>query len=222
MNKSYHSKVWLLLFTIISLLHLTGFIIENDALRHVTKPFILIFLGLYYWSSVVVKRKLYLIALFFSFLGDVLLISISELSFMLGLGAFLLSHLFYISLILRSIRKSSFSDKMMAAIPFVLLFSGLIYLLKDNLGGLLVPVVLYGLVISLFGTTALLNYNLEKSKPSKELLIGAILFIVSDSILAINKFFSASELMAISVMITYILAQYVICTSVINNLKERS
>jgi len=42
------------------------------------------------------------------------------------------------------------------------------------------------------------------------LLIGALVFISSDSMLALNKFYMPKELLNLMVMVTYIVAQYLI------------
>ena len=62
---------------------------------------------------------------------------------------------------------------------------------------------------------ALLNYRNEKSTENTWLLIGALIFIISDSLIALNKFYEPSEFYGISIMITYILAQFLICKAFI-------
>lgn len=48
--------------------------------------------------------------------------------------------------------------------------------------------------------------------------LGAILFVISDSILAVDKFYMSLKYSSISIMLTYALAQYFI---VIGLLKQR-
>ena len=169
----------------------------------------------YYVEVVSVKNKLFLWALFFSFLGDVFLLSEAELYFMLGLGAFLMSHTLFISMVIKEMKISSAKQKIIAAVPFVLTFTSLLLLLKNSLGGLLLPVVVYGFVISVFGAVSLLSYLAFKSKASFLLFLGAVFFVVSDSVLAINKFYDAKSYYPVIVIITYIVAQYLICRAVI-------
>jgi len=47
------------------------------------------------------------------------------------------------------------------------------------------------------------------------MLAGAVVFIISDSLLAINKFHSSNEIFDVLIMITYIVAQYLIFKSMI-------
>jgi uncharacterized membrane protein YhhN len=52
------------------------------------------------------------------------------------------------------------------------------------------------------------------------LLSGALLFIASDSMIALNKFYSPHMIYPVAIMLTYALAQYLICHSML--LEEKS
>ena len=78
-----------------------------------------------------------------------------------------------------------------------------------------IPVFIYGMVISLFATLALISNEERKSKKSLNMLVGAVVFMISDSLLAINKFYFPNAIIEISTMFTYILAQYLIYRSMI-------
>ena len=80
---------------------------------------------------------------------------------------------------------------------------------------MLIPVVIYGITISTFGSVALLNYRGEKSTENLWLCIGAILFVLSDSLIALNKFYEPNEIYGVAIMISYILAQFLICKALI-------
>ena len=135
----------------------------------------------------------------------------SEINFILGLVSFLLAHIMFIVLVVRMLKKPSSKNGLIAFIPFVITFSGLLFLLKDSLGEMMIPVIIYGAVISIFGTVSLLNYLTSKTKESMFLLIGAVFFVLSDSVLAINKFYDSMAFYPLIVIVTYILAQYFIC-----------
>jgi uncharacterized membrane protein YhhN len=80
---------------------------------------------------------------------------------------------------------------------------------------MLIPVIIYGIIISTFGTLTLLNYLQQKSTENLWLFLGTLIFIVSDSFLAINKFYGTREVYGVTIMITYIVAQYLICKAMI-------
>ena len=52
------------------------------------------------------------------------------------------------------------------------------------------------------------------------MFFGALVFIVSDAVLAINKFYYAALVLQVAVMVTYISAQYLIYTSMVLDEKK--
>lgn len=213
-------KLVLGVFFVVVILDVIGVITGNQLMRFIFKPMILLTLMLYYSLIIEPENKLYLAVLFFSFLGDVLLLFDSKLNFILGLVSFLLAHILLIKIILNVLKKSSIGQKVTAIIPFSIIFFGLVFLLKDNLGQLLIPVIAYASVICIFGILAFLNYLTEKTIPNLLLLGGATFFILSDSTLAINKFYQSESYFPVFIMITYVLAQYLICKFMISEGKK--
>ncbi len=198
-----------ILFLLVIILHLTGLLL-NDTLAFFTKPFITISLALVYLASVKKANFWYVSALFFSFWGDTFLLFKQEF-FLMGLVSFLVAHLLYIKISSVYLKLISPSKIVFSSIPFILAFGTVVYLIYENLAGMLIPVLIYGIVISTFGVIASLNYFKEKSTANLWLFLGAIIFIISDSLLAINKFYEAKPIYGVSIMVTYIVAQYLIC-----------
>jgi len=84
----------------------------------------------------------------------------------------------------------------------------------------LIPVIIYGFTISMFGVVSLINYVETKSAKSIWMLIGAIVFMISDTLLAINKFYLPKEVFGVLIMGTYIIAQYLIYRSMVLDTKK--
>jgi uncharacterized membrane protein YhhN len=148
-------------------------------------------------------------ALFFSWLGDVLLQfeSSGKLFFLFGLSSFLLAHIFYI-IFFHIIRvKEQLASRWWLIIPVALYYSGLILLLSPYLGEMKLPVRVYGIVISMMLLLALHTLFMKDKRVGKLLTAGAVLFVISDSVLAINKFYQPFEFAGIFIMLTYGLAQ---------------
>ncbi len=208
-------KIAFLVFVLVSILDIVGIIFKVPDLIFIFKPFILLSLLFLYSSSVFVINKWYLLALIFSFFGDVFLLYSGQTLFIMGLVSFLITHFIFISIVLRRIQKTSFLKIISSVIPFSLIFLILIFGLKDALNEMLIPVIIYGLTISTFGTVSLIDFQNRKTKKSFLMLVGAIVFMISDSVLAINKFYNATHLFEIIIMITYIIAQYLIYRSMV-------
>ncbi|WP_366141297.1 lysoplasmalogenase [uncultured Rossellomorea sp.] len=131
------------------------------------------------------------------------------LSFVAGLGAFLIGHVFYL---MGFIRMSRFNKARLAALLPIALYSFFIgrqlitALQTDGNDGLVLPVVSYMLVISLMALTAILTGNLWAT-------VGSILFVISDSILSWNMFVAAIPYSDVLIMTTYYSAQFLIASS---------
>ena len=202
-------------FILVSIADIVGVIFKIELLIQVFKPLILLSLIALYSVSVQVKNKIYVLALVFSFFGDVFLLFSEELFFMLGLGSFLVAHVLFIKLVLNRISTIKPTKLVISSIPSVVVFAVLLFILKDSLNALLIPVIIYGLAISTFGAVSLLDYLQTKSQQSLWMLLGAIVFILSDSILALNKFYVSTAIFEILIMVTYIIAQYFIYKSMV-------
>lgn len=213
-------KQFSILFFIIVLIELlTGSTASLQNVHYIAKPAIvisLIFLFVKTSESLSKPIKtLTLLALVFSLLGDVLLMFVdtSEHFFTFGLVAFLTAHIMYVLLFLkhRNTKKSPFGF-----IALLLVYAAsLFYFLKGGLGVMLIPVVVYMLVILAMGTTAFLRKDKANILSYGLVFLGAICFMASDSILALNKFHQPIPYSNISIMVTYAIAQYLIVIGIL-------
>lgn len=220
MTKQIKITLASVLFFIAAMLDIWAVITKNESVEVIVKPLLMMLLVVVYLVSVKKPNFWFVLGLFFSFLGDSFLLFSGANYFMFGLAAFLLAHVVYIKITVGYLQSELTVKMISSAVPFVLFFVLLLVVVYDNLGEMLLPVVVYGITISTFGSVALLNYRSERSTENTWLLIGALIFIVSDSLIALNKFYEPSEFYSISIMITYILAQFLICKSMV--LKART
>lgn len=141
-----------------------------------------------------------LLALLFSAGGDVALGLDSERYFVIGLGLFLIAHLFYVVALAQSLAFTVISllPLLLIAVLMVILVSKL----YPQLGKLRLPVMLYISVIAAMGIAASFHapFNIL-------LVIGAIIFMLSDATIAINKFLQPVPQRDFVVMTTYYAAQ---------------
>ncbi|TVZ55425.1 putative membrane protein YhhN [Lutibacter sp. Hel_I_33_5] len=213
---SKKSKITLasIFFLIVVIVDVYAVITHNTLLEQIFKPLLMTSLVLVYLASVKKPNFWYVSALFFCFWGDVFLLDKPNF-FTFGLASFLVGHIIYIK-ISKDFLKQEITAKMISSsFPFVIIFCVLMYLVYPNLGNMLLPVLVYGIVISTFGAITLLNYRQEKSTENLWLSLGALVFIVSDSLIAIHRFYEAKEIYSIAIIITYIVAQYLICKAMI-------
>ena len=164
MQFSKSEKSFTFLFIAIVIVELVSSSINSlSSLHYVAKPLILVSLILFFSiNGAHLTRKTKLIMLFalvFSLLGDILLMFVDKSSnfFLGGLVAFLLAHIMYILVFLEKRNKA---EKPITFIIMLLIYtSGLFYILRDGLGDMLIPVIVYILVILTMAITALLRKN---------------------------------------------------------------
>ncbi len=205
----------LLLFISVGIIDLFAIYFEKQTLIYVVKPLLMLSLFWYYKANTTTVNKWFVLGLFFSFLGDVFLLGKGELFFILGLASFLIAHLFYITMVAKLLVKTTFKEVISVSIPYVLIFILLLNLLYEHLGGMKIPVIIYALVISVLGTVSLLLFIQKKTDTYLLLVIGVFIFIVSDSVLAINMFYQKEAYFSLVIMLTYVLAQFLICSFVL-------
>ncbi len=214
MSKQTKINITSILFLLVATIDVYAVITQNKSLEIIFKPLLMTTLVIVYLVSVAKPNFWLISALFFSFWGDVFLLDKTNY-FVFGLASFLIAHIMYIKMTSQLLKKKSIAQILKAAVIFVVLFTGVLFLIKDNLGEMLVPVLVYGVAISAFGTCALLNYQQEKSTVNSWLLLGAILFIASDSLIALNNFYNPKRLFDIAIITLYIVSQYLIVKAMI-------
>lgn len=205
------TRIVFFLFCIISLIEISLVALGQQELRIYSKPLIIPLLGLVYLQSTPRRKSFFqdavLIALLFSWVGDILLQL--EGLFVPGLLAFLTAHIFYIVFFMRTVSQSDsfFKLRPVMIIAVIAYLIELMYLLWPTLGEMKAPVLVYGITISTMLSVAFWQYQKLENKTALYFIIGASLFVLSDSLLALDKFRSSFSFAGISIMSTYILAQ---------------
>jgi len=211
-------KKWALVFWVLTLLDVLGIAAKIETLHFITKPLLVpaLILLLLYSSAVVPGKNLLLAGLFFSWMGDVFLLFEYKyaLFFIFGLASFLTTHIFYIIYFLR-IRSSNISllKKQPLLILLVVAYgSCLVWLLYPHLGDLTLPVMAYAAVICSMLLCSMHIFFKVSKKAGMFYLLGAACFVLSDSLLAVNKFYQPFAGAGIFIMLTYCAAQFFIVT----------
>jgi len=219
-------KLFLNLYLLAAIVHVYAVAAYMDQIDTITKyllmPFLLLYVVFYpgrRWKDILLLMG----ALVFSWFGDVLLLYTgrNEQYFMFGLGAFLIAHLFYI-FCFRKYRFTGPTIKWYVILP-ILAYSGclLIYIIP-NLDDMLVPVIAYAIVITVMAIAALLRKGRTTDYSFYFTFIGALLFVISDSLIAVNKFVESIPNGSLLIMITYIMAQYLIVNGCLIHIKEQN
>jgi uncharacterized membrane protein YhhN len=233
--KAIIQKWGITFFILVLSLHLYGQILGEKftALQFVTKALLLPTLMVYLmaqegFAKAPKSKWLIIVALFGSFLGDVLLTFPQY--FMLGMVAFMTTHIFNMILFhkINGIGKPK-SKKFLLFTVILIAFCVLIYFkLQTAMGSLIYPILVY---MALICSAALMAIHAGGN--TKEALIsklfwfpGMLFFISSDTVLAFNKFDWAKNMpiknIGLVTMLTYGLAQVLLTKGFQIYLKQQS
>lgn len=157
-------------------------------------------------------HKLFMAGLVCSAFGDFFLDYDRVNWFVLGLGAFLVAHLFYI-FSLKPLVTTAIVNK---RLPIIALYGvygvGVFSLIYAGLGELFIPVLLYMTILLLMGVATLLS-----QKTNTWLIIGGLSFILSDSLIGFNQFYHQIPYASVWIMTSYYFAQF----SLVNGMFSR-
>ena len=189
------------------------------------KPLLMISLGFYFFSAVILRgvrqNQFVLAALVFSLIGDVFLMF--DGYFIHGLAAFLIAHLCYIYAFLPE--ASRFLSKKEFYLPSIAVLIYAYFLLMQILTNIAeplqkVPITVYGLTISGMLLTVLHRWNNVSKNSFWFVLVGATLFVLSDSLIAVSKFVAPFPMSGILIMATYGIGQYLIVEGFLCDVKR--
>lgn len=188
-----------------------------------TKPLLMTVLSCWFYLTnkeyFTAFHKYLLAGFIFSMFGDTLLMFVENEPrrphfFIYGLGSFLITHICYLIAFLKfpSQEKGLIQKRPFWIIPFIVLFFCNIYTLWSGIPSpMKIPVIVYSIAIILMAISA---FNLKgKTTPSvfQWIFIGAILFVISDSLIGINKFRGDDfqiPLVRIFIMLFYLSGQF--------------
>jgi uncharacterized membrane protein YhhN len=179
---------------------------------YIFKPLTMVFIWLIAilgQASLPLYKHIIIAGLVFSMAGDVFLMLPSD-RFVAGLVAFLVAHLFYIVAFMSEISALKWWPLIPLAIYGILIY----IILAPCLGKLKTPVLIYIVVILIMAWLAWERWSQTSQNGALMAYVGALLFVISDTILAINRFRKTFKLARVLNLTTYFAAQCLIAGSV--------
>lgn len=216
------NRILLLLYALLCVVHLGAEELQIEWLILTTKPLLVSMLAFWFWRTIGNNTssfsKFLLLGLIFSVGGDTLLMFVEhgprlEVFFLLGLGSFLIAQLCY-AYALWSYPKVT--EGIIFRKPWIaMLFLGyLVWILATLWGGIpgpmRLPVGVYATAIVAMAIAAANLYGRTTPNVFWGFLGGVLLFVLSDTLIALNKFGEPIAGARFAIMFTYLLAQFLI------------
>ena len=206
-------SAWIFFFVVALLANLSSIYFSNDTLRFISKPLLMPVLAIYFLMGTrdggSPLKAWIILALFFSWVGDILLMfeERNATFFQLGLAAFFLAQVFYIIFFHNIRMKEYIRGNALLLLVVIVYYFILISIISPSLGNMKLPVRIYGVVLSFMVMLAMHTMFSRYKRAAWWMIVGAILFVISDSVLAVNKFYAPFNQAGMVIMLTYGLAQ---------------
>jgi uncharacterized membrane protein YhhN len=198
----------------------------NDlvSLRVFSKPLVSITLLVFYFLNSKCRhrkeRLLVFLCLLSLFLGDVFLLEQTQFySFPAGLFAFFMANIFYSMVLYRSANLEINKSYPFLLVSAVYLFT-IFYLMYDKLNGYFVPILIYIFAVLNMIQAAFLRYKEVNHYSFILVFIGALLFLFSESILALNTFYAPFPYKNVLIMLFYGISQLLIILGILKEQKK--
>ena len=150
------------------------------------------------------------IGLFFSLLGDTALLRPAQY-FLPGLVAFLFAHIAYL---IAFTRDAKFPARFSIWLLFLFVAATLYWFLFPGLSGVLkLPVAVYALLLASMAGQAMGRYVHVRSVAARIAAMGALLFMLSDALLSIDRFRAPLPLASTLILVPYFLGQWLMTLS---------
>jgi uncharacterized membrane protein YhhN len=151
-----------------------------------------------------------LMGLCFSLIGDVLLIWPNQY-FLAGLAAFLLAHVAYL---IAFTRDCTFPASLPVWMVYLAVAAAFFVVLFPTLpAGLRVPVAAYAALLSTMAGQAMGRFLLRHSRSAQCAAMGALLFLISDLLLALHRFHRPLLHSTVLILVPYYFGQWFIACS---------
>ena len=161
------------------------------------------------WADPSLYKYAILAGLVSSLAGDVFLMLPSD-RFRAGLISFLIAHIFYI---VAFTSETGFSFSWLSLLPFAIYGVVMFAILAPHTGKMKLPMLAYVVVILIMAWQACARWGQTRGTGPLLAFLGAVLFVISDSVLALDRFRGKFKAARLLILVTYYSAQWLIAVS---------
>lgn len=202
------------LFLLFMLLNIVTVLHPNTVPAYISRPLILVVMMVMYVSVVKKPYLLFVVCQFLTMVADFLYF-FDKKYFFTGILFYVVGQILLTTLIVSFIKKIKLVEVIGRLSIFLLLFA-LIYIVVLEEQNNKLPVLLFGVSISVLMTFTLVNYLQNMNKSNFLLLLGLVLAIISDVVMTLNLSYLASDIPVYLInTVLVVLVHYIICLSFI-------
>lgn len=219
------TKIVTIIFFVIASVEIIAEYLSSKLLILIFKPLIPIFIIVLYLLESKKRNLLFLLAMLFSIITNVLFIPDTALCLFYGIIAFSIHRILIIAVLFRVNNKLDFIPLLLGTVPFLIVFFYIFYETESIPNDSYFILIIQNILISLIAGLALSNYIMNDDKKNSILLISSFLFVLLQFVVFIEKYFLYDELkqlfrplaMLLNAFAFFTFYKYIVVTEKSNN-----
>ncbi len=207
-ENSNELKILLVLFFTIGFAEVVAELFMNKTFIYILKALINPTLAIIYWRASKERSFIFLTALLFAVIANLLFIGQDFNSIMAGAFFYLIHRIIIIYIVVKMIGIKNYLPIFLGSIPFICVFSYIGCLTIDELGNALFIYIIQVIVMSFLGGFSLANYMIDENKKNFWLFLSSMLFSIIQVILILKLYYLSMFIFQPMAMVLYIFGQY--------------
>jgi len=209
-TKNKHANLFLTLFFVISLIEILAEYFGNKTLIWLTKPLILPLLMVYYFKCSKKISWLFIIAMLFSWVANLLFIPNTFPLITYGVLFFIMYRIVIIYIIVNKVKMPSITPLIIGCIPFAFIYASVTIFTYNTLEDNIYLFLAQGIFTVFLGGFSLGNYILVSSKNNSLLLLSTLFMTFTQFLFLLKFYYEAVNLLQAIAMILFVLGQFLL------------
>lgn len=196
------------LFFVVSFVEIVAEYFESTLIVYITKPMILLILGILYWKTSPKINNIYIAALLFSWIANLFFISADFSYIFIGALLFGVHRILTIYIVIKHIKLPGIFPIVVGCVPFFFIYMYLVNLTHEDIKEGLYIFIAQCILISFLGGLSVGNYVLRSSRASTMLLMSTLFFAISQFIFVIRLYYAELNIFQPMLMALFVIGQY--------------
>jgi hypothetical protein len=207
LKKNKLASLLLLAFFIVSFIEIIGEYNEDKVLIWLTKPLILPLLIAYYLKRSKKISLLFIAALLFSWVANLLFIQNTFQFIVYGVAFFAVYRILIIYIIVDKVKMPSLIPLVIGSIPFIFIYVSVTLFTYNALGDGVYLFLLQGIFTIFLGGFSLGNYIMVSNKPNSLLLISTMFMAFNQFVFLLKLYYHQVNILQAFAMILFVFGQ---------------
>lgn len=197
-------------FFIVSFLEIIAEFNENKFWIWITKPLILPLLLAYYLLLTKKPSNYFILALFCSWIANLLFIENTIKWIIYGSIFFLVYRILIIQIVMNRVKMPNLIPLIIGSIPFIFIYATICFLSFEAMGDNIYLFLIHGIFTIFLGGLSLGNYIMILNKPNFVLFLSTMLFALTQFVFVLKVYYENGNVFHAMAMVMFVVGQFLL------------